>query len=86
MIPITTKEAVFSGYTISPNDFKALLRSMHESIKKHHVLDDDDILDTYIIAYDAWRRRLEGDLKAKAPTLRCKSPSRSCVHNFNSAY
>ena len=75
MRPATIKEAVFSGYTILPDDFKSFMRSMHEAIKKHHNLVDDDILDAHVIAFGSWKRRLRSKDKAKVPQLRCMSSS-----------
>ncbi|KAK7683654.1 hypothetical protein QCA50_013030 [Cerrena zonata] len=65
MIPIVTKEAIFCGFTLTPDQFKNIVDSLCSDL-----VEPDDCLKAYVGMYDGWRRKIPTPERSKVPRLR----------------
>ena len=63
MAPSRSKDAIYSGYLLSVDDFKRFFATLMDGYS-------NELLPMHIPAYDSWRRRLPQADRAKVPKLR----------------
>src|SRR5260221_11642430 len=72
--PMARKLAVFSGYEMSPNDFKTFIYSLQPELEHEP---SDLQLQKCVLGYDSCRRRLPRGEMGSAPKLRREWPMTS---------